>query len=325
MSVDKSSKLPFPCFCGPFCEHKGTFSPKHDLLIWLIFAPCRCVYAFRFDDRSPVAVLGAEGSCVSKLFQHVPRSTDKLQKLEIQMGRLRMFFHRWCWESTVLGLVFPAFWEAAMNQLFKGCLFFLVGSAQRFYCQAWWFGTLVAPEGAWPRHLISFKNMEQKWWELDGIQYYVRESYIEIWWAAFAFILLARQGLSCVFVVCKSWIPASKDSDTKSVLAKKPISVLLMQLFWMVLFWVTRLKPFGSTKHQWNGAERSTRKSGGSCDFFSSLHQILWGEMQPDGLHPAWFFSSNLRSRIYPEPSLQGSRVHLMISAMQNKPSHEFI
>ena len=124
MSVDKSSKLPFPCFCGPFCEHKGTFSPKHDLLIWLIFAPCRCVYAFRFDDRSPVAVLGAEGSCVSKLFQHVPRSTDKLQKLEIQMGRLRMFFHRWCWESTVLGLVFPAFWEAAMNQLFKGCLFF---------------------------------------------------------------------------------------------------------------------------------------------------------------------------------------------------------
>ena len=40
------------------------------------------------------------------------------------MGRLRMFFHRWCWESTVLGLVFPAFWEAAMNQLFKGCFFF---------------------------------------------------------------------------------------------------------------------------------------------------------------------------------------------------------
>jgi hypothetical protein len=103
-------------------------------------------------------------------------------------------------------------------------------------------------------------------------------------------------------------------------LAKKPISVLLMQLFWMVLFWVTRLKPFGSTKHQWNGAERSTRKSGGSCDFFSSLHQILWGEMQPDGLHPAWFFHPICAVEFIQSPACRG-RVYIWWSP-QCKTNH---
>ena len=96
--------------------------------------------------------------------------------------------------------------------------------------------------------------------------------------------------------------------------------------YWCSSGWfsrVTRLKPFGSTKRQWHGAERSTRKSGGTCDFFSSLHQILWGEMQPDGLHPAWliFFHPICAVEFIQSPASCRGRVYIWWSP-QCKTNH---